>query len=290
MAVLKEIKNRIQAVQNTKKITKTMEMISTAKAKKASDQLRHTKEYFKKFYEIATSLLPLNPGHRLLQERETKKLVGILAVSANRSLCGGFNTSVIKLVHDRRKEWEKKNVGVEIHLFGKKITSSFRSSGNTYAHSYPGIDDLPVISSIYTIVNSFINSFVEGRIDVFEVISTRYNSATSQHPCITQILPFSGPNNAENMDNPHLSIYRFEPSSKQILASIIPETIRILLYQLLIESYTSEQIARRIAMKNATENATDILKDLNKLSNRVRQAKITQEIAEIVGGAGAVQA
>ncbi len=299
MATPKEIKKRIHAVQNTKKITKTMEMVATAKAKRTVDRVNHSGAYVKRIEKLlqlvigSLSYLNTKIEHPLLESPKDISRVGLLVVSANRGLCGGFNNSVIKLAQKRIKELESNNIDTCIHLIGKKVISIFDFLEIPYEKGYTHIEDKPTFKEAIEFADHFMEKFKKAEIDQFEIISTFYVNSSLQVPKIRSILPFnkesfleeimSGVDEQEkDISSKDASI--FEPSAEQILMSLLPQYIRIQTFQSILQSSASEQVARKIAMKNATENATEIIHEMTRLYNRVRQAKITQEIAEIVGG------
>ncbi len=293
MATLKEIKTRISAIQNTKKITKTMEMVATAKSKKAVDRLGQSIIYSKKIKQltlnVAFALQKLN--HPLLKNVASPQKVGMLIFSGNRGLCGGFNNNIIKLAQRRIYELETQNIQCKIHLIGRKAVSTFNFLKIAFEKSFTDIEDKPSFQEVKKITDYFIDQFTISGIDQFEIISTRYMSSTSQITLVTPLLPFyveDSCNDDVKKDSKEKYNFLFEPSSAEILKSLLPYSIRISVFQAFLESIASEQIARRIAMKNATENATEIIRDLTLVYNRARQARITQEIAELVGGAGAI--
>lgn len=302
MATPKEIKNRISAVQNTKKITKTMEMVATAKSKRAVDRVNQSLIYSKKLRGVTQNITSasINLEHPLLRQCDSVNRIGILVLSGNRGLCGGFNNNTIKMALQRIETLRSQNIEVEARLVGKKAISSFRFLCIPFEKGYTHIEDKPTYEEASEFAEIFMTAFEHGEIDRFEVISTRYLTSATQSPKITELLPFeihseenkeetaeTSKGNSRDQSSP--SSFLFEPSAEKILSSLLPRSVRVMVFQLLLESAASEQIARRVAMKNATENATEIIRDLTLIYNRVRQAKITQEIAELVGGAAAIE-
>lgn len=294
MATLREIKNRIQAVTNTQKITKTMEMISAAKAKKATDKVHAAQPYANKIQELIETLGSLNIDayHPLLRKPEEVKTVGLLVITANRGLCGGYNNNVIRLALSRIAEYEKQGKKVEVHLVGKKSISVFKYRKKAYREGYTDISDSPSLEDTTRFANMFMERFESGDLDAVEVVYTKYMSSSRQTASILPVLPLSLEEVSEGAagkeDKKANSAALFEPNAEQILTSLLPRAIRVSCFQAFLDSVAGEHIARRIAMKNATDSAQDMIKDMTRHYNRARQAKITQEISEIVAGADAI--
>lgn len=292
MASPRELKKRIGSVTNTKKITRTMELVSTAKAKKAVDRVSAAQPFAQKLSELIGSLSSDETAkmHPLLRTITKPRTIVLIGITASRGLCGAFNSNVIKATLDRRKKLLDSGVDVSIILIGKKIESFFKFQGLEYERAITTIDDKPVFEDTLGLANELMDSFVSEKIDGVEVISTRYISSSSQRVEKHGLLPLSIEEGDEQPDSPApQGPTIFEPDSKEILSELLPRSVRISLYQSVLESAASEQIARRIAMKNATDAASDMIKSMTLIYNRARQGKITQEIAEIVGGAAAIE-
>lgn len=292
MASPREIKKRIGSVTNTKKITRTMELVSTAKAKKAVDRVSAAQPFAQKLSELIGSLSGDETAkmHPLLRTVAKPKTIVLIGITASRGLCGAFNSNVIKATLDRRKKLLDSGVEVSIILIGKKIESFFKFQGLDYDRAITTIDDKPVFDDTLGLANELMDSFVSEKVDGVEVISTRYISSSSQRVEKHTLLPLSIEESEEQAESPApQGPTIFEPDSKEILSELLPRSVRISLYQSVLESAASEQIARRIAMKNATDAASDMIKSMTLIYNRARQGKITQEIAEIVGGAAAIE-
>ena len=308
MATPKEIKNRISAVQNTKKITRTMEMVATAKSKRAVDRVNESILYSKKLNQLTSDVVSDSTdtlSHPLLRHSDTISKAGLLVISGDRGLCGGFNNNVIKSAQEKVKTLASENMSAEIHLIGKKTIHAFKFAGIAFSEGHTHIEDKPSYQEASEIADFFIQEFSSENIDRFEIISTRYISSSFQAVRTTPLLPMrldpedtdtsNATSNKTSNDTSEKEThgsrspnFLFEPSPAQILASLLPLYVRMTVFQAMLESAASEQIARRIAMKNATENASEIIRDLTLVYNRARQAKITQEIAELVGGAAAI--
>jgi len=295
MASPKEIKGRILSVGNTMKITRTMELVATAKAKKATDRVNAAKPYAMKIKELITSLAANagNIDHPLLRSEESPQKAALLVITSNRGLCGGFNNNVIKLAFKAIDKYKTDGQSVETQLVGKKAISTFDFNGYEYGNAITTIDDKPTIEEAVEIAEKYIKAYSNGELDKIEIVYTRYMSAGKQLAVKETLLPLS----LEETNNADPSVTSstgsgstlFEPDANSILQSLLPKSVRVAIYQALLDSASSEQIARRIAMKNATDAAEDIVKELKLTYNRARQSKITQEIAEIIGGAAAVE-
>ncbi len=290
MATLREIKNRIQAVSNTQKITKTMEMISAAKAKKATDKVHAAQPYAHKIKELMDTLSSLNIDayHPLLRKPDEVKTVALLVITANRGLCGGYNNNVIRLAIQKINEYEKQGKKVQVHLVGKKAISVFKYRKREFAEGYTDVSDNPSLEETARFSNQFMESFERGEIDAVEIVYTKYLSASRQAADVMPVLPLTlSPSESEKKAGGNTAAL-FEPNAEQILTSLLPRAIRVACFQAFLDSVAGEHIARRIAMKNATDSAQDMIKDMTRHYNRARQAKITQEISEIVAGADAI--
>ncbi|MDF3820576.1 ATP synthase F1 subunit gamma [Leptospira sp. 96542] len=287
MATPREIKKRITSVKNTRKITRTMEMVSTAKAKKASNKVNAAKPYADLTRELVSSLSSLASiiQSPFLRKPDKIRKVAILAITANRGLCGGFNSSILKMVKNRMEELKSKGVEVEIHAAGKKAIAFFKFARIETVTSYTNIDDKAGSKEANDLATYFMERFANETVDAVEIISTHYLSAANQRPEITSVLPLTMEENTGKDSGPEIL---YEPDPKTILENLLPLVIKTTFVKIILESVASEHIARRIAMKAATDAAGEMIKVLTRGYNRVRQAKITQEISEIVGGAEAI--
>ena len=287
MATPREIKKRINSVKNTRKITRTMEMVATSKAKKMSNKANASKPYAEKISELASSLgsLAANVNSPLLRKTEVIKKVGLLVVTANRGLCGGYNGNVIRLARARMHELKSQGIEVDLYVVGKKGISFFKYAKESVIQSFTNLDDKSGYDVAEGYANIFKGLFISGKIDKVEAITTVYHSSANQKAEIVSILPIEPPKGS----NKSSGMVIYEPSPEKILESLLPEVINMSFYKLSLEAVTSEQIARRVAMKSATDAASEMIKLLTRGYNRVRQAKITQEISEIVAGADSLK-
>ncbi len=287
MATPREIKKRINSVKNTRKITRTMEMVATSKSKKMTNKVNASKPYAQKIEELVSSLSGLSSKihSSLLRKPEKIEKVAILVITANRGLCGGYNSNVIKLARSRIAELKREGIAYELHVVGKKGISFFKFIKEPVVTSYTNIDDKSGYAEAEYFANYFKDKFSKEKVDSVEIISTVYHSSAQQTPEITKVLPIQP--KEEETQKGDVTIY--EPSPERILESLLPMVVNMAFYKAILEAVTSEQIARRIAMKAATDAAGEMVKILTRGYNRARQAKITQEISEIVAGADSLK-
>jgi F-type H+-transporting ATPase subunit gamma len=285
------LKGRIRSVQNTKKITKTMELVSTSKMKRAQDRVAAARPYAAALAEVIGDLWTpeLSERFALLRQPAPPAKGGptrfaLLLLTSNRGLCGAFNGNLIKEARRRIEALEAEGYTVELHCVGRKGAGYFKYLGRPLAADRPDIGDSPTSAHATSIVGPLIEDFAAGRIAGVEMVQARFQSALSTPPMLVRVLPIAPP--ARTGPRPD---YILKPDAASILESLLPLYVRNLVYRGLAETAASEHAARRTAMKNATDNATEIVQLLTRVYNRNRQAVITQEIAEIVGGAAALE-
>jgi F-type H+-transporting ATPase subunit gamma len=288
MAKARELKGRIRSVQNTKKITRTMEMVATSKLKRAQDRLGAARPYSQQLRDVIGRLLTpeLAARYSLLRQPETVRRAAVVLVTSNRGLAGAFNANLIREARQLLARLRSDGVDVELDIVGKKGISFFRFQGEQIREARTDIGDRPTAEDASSLVDPHTSRFVSGELDAVYVVHARFNSALSTPPHTTRVLPIEPPSEEEKGSELD---YLLEPSADEILQKILPLYLRNSVYTALLETAAAEQGARRTAMKNATDNATDMVKLLTRTYNRVRQAAITQEIAEIVGGAAALE-
>lgn len=288
MATPREIKKRINSVKNTRKITRTMEMVATSKAKKMSNKVNASKPYSEKIAELAESLggLASKVNSPLLRKPDAIKRVGLLIITANRGLCGGYNGNVLRLSRGRIQEWRTQGVEVDVYVVGKKGISFFKYAKEKVVESFTNLDDKSGYEVAEGFSKIFKNLFISAKVDKVEIISTVYHSSSNQKAEITPVLPLNSNSSGSSTGN---DVVIYEPSPEKILESLLPQVVNMAFYKACLEAVTSEQIARRVAMKSATDAASEMIKLLTRGYNRVRQAKITQEISEIVAGADSLK-
>lgn len=287
MATPREIKKRINSVKNTRKITRTMEMVSTAKSKKMSDRVNASKPFSEKIQELMSSLSSLSSqvNSPYLRKPDSVHKIAMMVVTANRGLCGGYNSNILRLARKRIAEYKEKGIEVDVYVVGKKGISFFKFTRQKVVQSFANISESSGYKEAEEFADLFMDLYAKEEIDGFEVISTVYHSSAIQRPEIIKIFPIeTKEETSTGLDN-----VIYEPSPKEILESLLPFTIKTSLYRIILEALCSEQIARRIAMKSATDAAGEMIKILTRGYNRIRQAKITQEISEIVAGADSLK-
>ncbi len=293
------IKKRIHSVKNTRKITRTMEMVATTKSKRAMNQVNISKDYLNEIYRIYCLLQKENEEltHVLLQEKEKKpQNVAVLLITSNRGLCGAYNSNIIRLCRDHVKQLKQDGKNVSLYIIGKKGIAYFRFQGYEIEEKHTDIDEKVEISQTQHFVNLFIENFKKDKIDEVYVASTFLESSTKFTPVFYRLLPFTMEEVADTEDPEILcseegefeNLYLFEPDITNILDGLLPLMVNATLYHKILEANASEQISRRVAMKQATDSASDMIKRLTQSYNRARQYKITQEIAEIISGSDAL--
>ncbi|PJZ68697.1 ATP synthase F1 subunit gamma [Leptospira perolatii] len=282
MATPREIKKRINSFKNTRKITRTMEMVSTAKSKKLSDRVNASHPFSNKIKELVGSLASLSEvvNSPYLRRPRTTRNVALLVITANRGLCGGYNSNTNRLAKARIQELREKGIGVRLFVVGKKGSSYFRFTGEKIEKSYTHINDKSGYKEAEEFAEFFLELFAKEEVDAVEIVSTVYLSSASQKPAVTKILPFESDAKGNAGDS-----VLYEPSPAQILESLLPLVVKTAFLKAILEATCSEELARRVAMKSATDASSDMIKLLTRGYNRIRQAKITQEISEIVAGA-----
>jgi len=295
MATLRDIKNRITSVQSTRQITKTMEMVSTAKIRRAQERIENARPYALTMAEMLGNLVG-NLGdvtHPLLETREEVKRVCLIAVSSDRGLAGAFNSNIIRIVERDLRSFVEQGAEVDLIATGKKAVGYFRYRGIEPVMTMVGMSDKPTYTHAREIADYIRDSYTSGTLDAAYVVFNRFRNIADQKPETHQLLPIEHVvlERAEEAVEARgvKPEYIFEPSAETVLADLLPTYVEALLYRALLESAASEHGARRTAMKSATDNATDMIKTLTRSYNRARQAAITTEIAEIVGGAAALE-
>ena len=290
MAKARELKGRIRSVQNTRKITRTMEMVATSKLKRAQDRVAAARPYAERLEEVIGRLLTpeLAARYPLLRQPETVKSAAVVLVTANRGLAGAFNSNLIREGRNLLERLRAQGVATELHGIGKKGISFFRFQGVELATSRTDIGDRPSAADASSIIDPLMERFVAGDLDAVYVVYAQFNSAMSTPPTTHQLLPIAPPETSDEGGAREVD-YILEPSADAILTQILPLYVRNSVYRALAETSAGFYGAQRTAMKNATDNAGDMIDALTRTYNRARQAQITQEIAEIVGGAAALE-
>jgi F-type H+-transporting ATPase subunit gamma len=291
MAGSKEIRTKIKSVENTRKITKAMEMVAAAKMRKAQERMRAARPYGEKIRSVAANLSHANPDykHPFLIKRDVVKNIGVIMVTSDKGLCGGLNTNVMRLMVNKVKEWEgdvgKPGAKVQATAIGTKGFSFLQRYGIPVVSHVLGLGDKPHLDKMIGPVKIQLDAFSEGKIDALYLCYTKFVNTMKQEPVCEQLLPLTG----DKLGAPDSSWdYIYEPDPKVVLDELLVRYVEAIVYQAVSENIASEQSARMVAMKSATDNAKKVIGDLKLTYNKARQAAITKELSEIVGGAAAV--
>lgn len=290
MAKGRELKGRIKSIENTRKITRTMEMVATSKMKRATDRVAAARPYALALGEVLSHVYSPELVERfpLLRRPTEVRRAALIVLTANRGLCGAFNTNLIREARARLAEMEQQGIDVELHVIGRKAVGYFRYVGRHMTAQRTDVSDRPTTTDASNIIDDVMERYASGALDAVYLTYAKFRSALSTPPTTEAVLPISAPSSGEASGG-MLHDFILSPSAEDILEALLPLFVRNTVYRALVETAAGEQAARRTAMKNATDNATDMLQILRRTYNSARQAQITQEIAEIVGGAQALQ-
>ncbi|QDT97392.1 ATP synthase F1 subunit gamma [Gimesia aquarii] len=292
MAKARAIVKRLKAVKNIRKITRTMELIATARFKKAMDRASEAAAYTQKISELVSDLSQANLEfhHPLLEKHETEKNSVLLVLTSNRGLCGGYNSGVLKGALKRYQELETSGQNVRLEVSGKRGISFLKFQGTSASQTYTHFEDRPTFEEVDELASRYITEYIEGKIDRLDVAYTEFVSASKQEPVVHSLLPIGALKSSEAESSGSQKYdYEFLPSAQEILEEIVPTAFKARLFKCFLDAAVSEQIARMVAMKGATENANDMVGTLSAQYNRARQTQITSEILEIIGGAAALE-
>ena len=286
MASGKEIKSKIGSIKNTQKITSAMEMVAASKMKKAQERVASSRPYAENLRQVIGRVAQANLDftHPFLEEREVKR-VGYIVISTDRGLCGGLNSNEFKKVAPDVKAWKEKGVEAEFTTLGSKAAGFFQRFGGKLVAKKANLGDTPSLQDVIGPVKTMLDAYSEGKIDRLYVVFNKFVNTMKQEPTIDQLLPLP---KAEEEVSQHSWDYLYEPNPDAILEALLVRFIESQVYQGVVENAASEQAARMVAMKAATDNAGDLMDELQLVYNKARQAAITQEISEIVGGSAAV--
>ncbi len=286
MAGTKEIRSKIASVKSTQKITKAMQMVATSKMRRAQERMRLARPYADKIRTVIGNLRQANPDYRhpFLQSRDVKN-VGVIIISTDRGLAGGLNANLFKQSLLLFKEWQAKDVPVSLCLIGSKGTAFFRRLGMPILASVSGMGDKPHVADLIGTVKVMLDAYREGKIDRLYLVHAQFVNTMTQKPNIEQLLPVEASPSSQLQE--HWD-YLYEPSAAEILDGLLMRYVESQVYRGAVENVASEMAARMVAMKAATDNAGKLIGDLQLVYNKARQAAITKELAEIVGGAAAV--
>ena len=291
MAGSKEIRTKIKSVQNTRKITKAMEMVAASKMRKAQERMRHARPYGDKIRTIASHLAHANTEYRhpFLAKREGVKAVGLIVVTSDKGLCGGLNTNALRLALNKMREWQGEGLEAQVTAIGNKGFGFMQRFGANIVSHLTGIGDTPHMERLIGPVKVQIDAFSAGKIGALYIVYTRFINTMKQEPVIEQLLPLPADRlqTESRASRPHWD-YLYEPEAKAVLDQLLTRYVEQIIYQSVAENIASEQSARMVAMKAASDNASSVIDDLTLVYNKSRQAAITKELSEIVGGAAAV--
>ena len=291
MAGSKEIRTKIKSVQNTRKITKAMEMVAASKMRKAQERMRHARPYGDKIRTIAAHLAHANTEYRhpFLLKREIEDNIGAIVVTSDKGLCGALNTNVLRLVLGKAKEVQDRGFKIQFTAIGNRALAFLQRTRANVVSQLVHIGDSPNLDKLVGPVKVQIDAYREGKISALYIVYTRFINTMKQEPVIEQILPLPATRLAadsravrKNWD------YVYEPDAKEVLDQLLRRYLEAIVYQSVAENIASEQSARMVAMKAASDNASSVIDDLTLVYNKARQAAITKELSEIVGGAAAV--
>jgi F-type H+-transporting ATPase subunit gamma len=283
----KEIRVKIRSVQNTRKITKAMEMVAASKMRKAQERMRAGRPYTEKILNIAARISHANPEYRhpFLVSRDTVKRIGIIVVTTDKGLCGAMNTNLLRLVLQHYKEWQGQGEEIDVCCIGNKGFTFMQRLGANIVSHVTQLGDRPQLDRLIGAVKLMLDGYISDRFDRLMIFTTRFINTMKQEPMMGQILPLTG----ERLGAPQGSWdYIYEPEARAVLDQVLTRYIEAVIYQAVAESMGSEQSARMVAMKAASDNAATLIDELTLIYNKNRQAQITKEISEIVGGAAAV--
>ena len=289
MARARELRKRIKSIESTRKITHTMELVATSKLKRAQDRVHATRPYAKKLRDMLAAVAaqaPSDASHPLLRTPESVKRVALFLITANRGLCGAFNTNLIRLARQYLAEARAAGREVDLYVAGKKGIAYFRYTKVSMKETYTTLSDKPNFEEAGKVAETFIARYIKGECDQVDVIYAQFQSAGRQVPVCERLLPVPKPEAAKGGE---MIEFLYEPGPGPILDSILPLYVKVSLLGALVDSQASEQSARRIAMKAATDNAGDLIRSLRLNYNKARQSMITQELAEIMGGIEALK-
>jgi F-type H+-transporting ATPase subunit gamma len=283
----KEIRMKIRSVQNTRKITKAMEMVAASKMRKAQERMRHARPYGEKIRNVAAHISHANPEYRhpFLVDRDSVKRVGIIVITTDKGLCGALNTNLLRMVLSEYKAWQAQGEEIDVCALGARGLGFMQRLGANIVSQAVQLGDYPHMDRLIGAVKVMLDGYMSDRFDRLMIAYNRFINTMKQEPVIEQLLPLSG----ERLGAPEtVWDYIYEPEARAVLDQVMTRYIEALIYQAVAENMASEQSASMVAMKAASDNADTLIDELTLIYNKNRQAAITKEISEIVGGAAAV--
>jgi len=286
MAGAKEIRTKIVSVKKTQKITRAMEMVAASKMRKTQERMRRSRPYSDKIAAVIQHVAKSHSEyqHPYLLSREIKR-VGLIVVTTDRGLCGSLNINLFKHIIQNMKQWQEKKVAVDLCVMGRKGEAFFKRHGGNVTAFIEQLGDAPSVSDIVGAVQSMLHAYDEGKIDALYITYNRFVNTMTQEPQMQQLLPLMS---SEDPEVSHYWDYIYEPEAQSLLDSLFKRYVELQVYQGVVENIACEQASKMIAMKNASDNAGELIKGFQLAYNKARQAAITQELAEIVGGASAL--
>ena len=286
MAVGKEIRKKIGSVQNTQKITSAMQLVAASKMRRTQERMREGRPYAQRIRQVIGHLANASPEYRhaFMRPREVRR-IGYIVVSTDKGLCGGLNANLFRELVRATASWKAQGVDAELMLIGNKAAAFFRAFGGNVAGAINNIGEQPALQDLIGGVKVMLDAFGEGRIDRVDIASNEFVNTMTQRPVVRPLVPLDA---LDDHAMKHRWDYLYEPDARQLIDGLVKRFIEAQVYHAVIENTACEQAAKMIAMKSATENAEELIGELTLLYNNARQAAITQEIAEIVGGAAAV--
>jgi len=290
MATGKEIRSKIKSVENTKKITKAMEMVAASKMRKAQDRMRAARPYSDKIRNIASNLSQANPEytHPFMVKQDNSKNVGFIVVTTDKGLCGGMNTNSLRLLTSKLRELEGQGNKVQAVAIGNKGLGFLNRIGAKVVAHAVQLGDTPHLDKLIGPVKVLLDAYQEGRLDAVYLVYTKFINTMKQEPMLQQLLPLSSDRLEADKEGSHAWDYIYEPDVQSVIDELLVRYVEALIYQAVAENMASEQSARMVAMKSASDNAGNVIGELKLVYNKTRQAAITKELSEIVAGAAAV--
>ncbi len=288
MAGAKEIRSKIASIKNTQKITRAMEMVAASKMRKTQDRMRASKPYASKIYDVVKHLARATSEYRhpFMMPREIKR-VGLIVVTSDRGLCGGLNANLLRETIASMRKWQNEGKEIDLCVIGRKGQAFFKRIGGRVIASVDRLGDTPGVKDLLGVVKVMLDAFYQGEIDALHIVYNEFVNTMTQRPMVKQLLPLPTAEEDSKTLGHHWD-YIYEPDAKELLDELLERYIELQAYQAVVENIACEQAAKMIAMKSATDNAGDMIKEFQLAYNKARQAAITQELAEIVGGAAAI--
>ena len=291
MANPRALDKRRKSIRNIRKITRTMELIATARFKKAMDRAHAATAYTQRITDLVADLANagLEVSHPLLEQRDTIGRARLLVLTANRGLCGGYNGNVVRASFSHLEQLKKDVPDVAIEVSGKRGISAYKYRGIDTSETYQHFEDQPTFDEVDVLASGYLDAYVTGEIDRLDVAYMKFESVGRQTPVVETLLPLGDLGSAAEGEPESESIYEFLPSAESILEEVVPVSFKVRLFKCFLDAAVGEQVARMVAMKSATENADDLIRQLSMTYNRARQGQITSELMDIIGGTAALE-